>query len=72
MTWTGTPEHGAVLHVALVLWRFAGFNMLILLTGLQAIPLEVYEAARIDGADPLADLPPDHAAAAAPDASRWC
>src|SRR5262249_51372325 len=36
--------------VVLVLWRFAGFNMLILLTGLQAIPLDVYEAARIDGA----------------------
>ncbi|WP_416904939.1 carbohydrate ABC transporter permease [Micromonospora echinospora] len=36
--------------VLLVLWRFAGFNMLILLTGLQAIPLEVYEAARLDGA----------------------
>ena len=34
----------------LVLWRFAGFNMLILLTGLQAIPLDVYEAARLDGA----------------------
>ena len=33
-----------------MLWRFAGFNMLILLTGLQAIPLDVYEAARIDGA----------------------
>ncbi|GIE93494.1 carbohydrate ABC transporter permease [Paractinoplanes rishiriensis] len=36
--------------VGLVLWRFAGFNMLILLTGLQAIPDEVYEAARLDGA----------------------
>lgn len=36
--------------VLLVLWRFAGFNMLILLTGLQAVPLDVYEAARIDGA----------------------
>lgn len=36
--------------VGLVLWRFAGFNMLILLTGLQAIPDDVYEAARLDGA----------------------
>jgi len=36
--------------VGLVLWRFAGFNMLILLTGLQAIPDEVYEAAKLDGA----------------------
>jgi multiple sugar transport system permease protein len=37
--------------VGLVLWRFAGFNMLILLTGLQAIPDEVYEAAKLDGAN---------------------
>jgi multiple sugar transport system permease protein len=33
-----------------VIWRFAGFQMLILLTGLQSIPLELYEAARVDGA----------------------
>jgi multiple sugar transport system permease protein len=33
----------------MVIWRFAGFNMLILLTGLQGIPTDVYEAARIDG-----------------------
>ncbi|MFD4675998.1 carbohydrate ABC transporter permease [Lentzea sp. NPDC058450] len=43
-----SPALGSV--VLLVLWRFAGFNMLILLTGLQAIPVDVYEAARIDGA----------------------
>jgi multiple sugar transport system permease protein len=36
--------------LAMVLWRFAGFNMIILLTGLQSIPLEVYEASRSDGA----------------------
>jgi multiple sugar transport system permease protein len=49
VAWTGTPNHALFSSVALVLWRFAGFNMLILLTGLQAIPLEVYEAARVDG-----------------------
>ena len=56
-----------VSTIAMVVWRFAGFNMLILLTGLQSIPTDVYEAARVDGADALADLPPHHAAAAAPD-----
>jgi len=45
---SGGPALGSA--VLLVLWRFAGFNMLILLTGLQAIPVDVYEAARIDGA----------------------
>lgn len=32
------------------MWRFAGFYMLLLLVGLQGIPGEVYEAARMDGA----------------------
>ncbi|MEV4378268.1 sugar ABC transporter permease [Streptosporangium sp. NPDC049644] len=48
--WTGTPNTALFSTIALVLWRFAGFNMLILLTGLQSIPVEVYEAARSDGA----------------------
>lgn len=51
VSWTsGSSESALGSTVVLVLWRFAGFNMLILLTGLQAIPVEVYEAARIDGA----------------------
>jgi multiple sugar transport system permease protein len=50
-SWTsGSADSALGSAVVLVLWRFAGFNMLILLTGLQAIPTEVYEAARIDGA----------------------
>jgi multiple sugar transport system permease protein len=48
---TDTPDTALGSAVALVLWRFAGFNMLILLTGLQAIPTELYEAARMDGAN---------------------
>ena len=32
------------------IWQGTGFQMLILLAGLQAIPAELYEAARIDGA----------------------
>jgi multiple sugar transport system permease protein len=36
--------------VAMVVWKIAGFTMIILLTGLQAIPQELTEAARIDGA----------------------
>jgi multiple sugar transport system permease protein len=47
--WLSTPSHALFSTIAMVIWRFAGFNMLILLTGLQAIPGEVYEAARIDG-----------------------
>lgn len=51
VSWTsGSPSSALGSTVALVLWRFAGFNMLIILTGLQAIPIELYEAARADGA----------------------
>ncbi|GAA1844261.1 carbohydrate ABC transporter permease [Asanoa iriomotensis] len=51
VSWTSGSANSALgSAVVLVLWRFAGFNMLILLTGLQAIPPEIYEAARVDGA----------------------
>jgi multiple sugar transport system permease protein len=46
----GSPNLALGSSIGLVIWRWAGFNMLILLTGLQAIPGEVYEAARVDGA----------------------
>jgi len=36
--------------VAMELWRFLGYNVLLLLVGLASINRELYEAARIDGA----------------------
>lgn len=48
--WFGTPNMALLSTVSLIVWRFSGFFMLILLVGLQAIPTEVYEAARMDGA----------------------
>jgi multiple sugar transport system permease protein len=36
--------------IIMVIWKIAGFTMIILLTGLQAIPADLTEAARIDGA----------------------
>jgi multiple sugar transport system permease protein len=47
---SGSPGLALGSSIGLVVWRFAGFNMLLLLNGLQAIPDDVYEAARIDGA----------------------
>ncbi|MBV9878364.1 MAG: sugar ABC transporter permease [Verrucomicrobia bacterium] len=37
--------------VAMVVWKTVGFTMVLLLVGMQAIPPELYEAARIDGAN---------------------
>jgi multiple sugar transport system permease protein len=48
--WLGTPDSALWSTVLMVTWRFAGFQMLILMTGLQSIPVDIYEAARIDGA----------------------
>jgi len=39
----------AIANIAL--WGFAGYNMLILIASLNAIPSELYEAARLDGAN---------------------
>lgn len=36
--------------IAAVTWRWTGYNMIILLAGLQNIPQQLYEAAEIDGA----------------------
>lgn len=48
--WLGTAT-GALLVVSLmVLWKFSGFTMLLFMTGMQAIPDDVVEAARVDGA----------------------
>jgi cellobiose transport system permease protein len=37
----------------MIVWRWTGYNAIIFLTGLQALPKDVYEAARIDGAGPV-------------------
>jgi multiple sugar transport system permease protein len=49
-TFLGSPEGALWSTVFLIVWRYAGFYMLLMLVGLQGIPDEVYEAARIDGA----------------------
>jgi multiple sugar transport system permease protein/lactose/L-arabinose transport system permease protein len=36
--------------VGAVTWRWTGYNMIILLAGLQSVPQQLYEAAEIDGA----------------------
>lgn len=45
-----TPTKATFAAVALVVWKFVGFQVIVLLVGLQAIPGELHEAARIDGA----------------------
>ncbi|MFD1638682.1 sugar ABC transporter permease [Evansella tamaricis] len=47
----GTSEWGVKVAIStMVFWRWVGYNTIIYLAGLQAIPNELYEAAVIDGA----------------------
>lgn len=49
ISFLGTPTAALMSTVFLIIWRFAGFYMLLLLVGLQGIPGDIYEAAEIDG-----------------------
>jgi multiple sugar transport system permease protein len=48
--WLGDPHWAMPAIVLLSVWKNFGYNMIILLAGLQAIPGELYEAAQLDGA----------------------
>ena len=48
--WLGDPHWAMPAIIVFAVWKNFGYNMIILLAGLQAIPEELYEAARIDGA----------------------
>ena len=53
ISWLGDPRFALWTVVAVSVWFLMGFYMLIFLGGLQDIPKEYYEAARIDGAGPV-------------------
>jgi raffinose/stachyose/melibiose transport system permease protein len=51
--WLGDPELALWSVVAVIVWQFAGYSMVIFLAGLQSIPREIYDAAAIDGGGPV-------------------
>ena len=48
--WLGDPDWAMPTIMLFAVWKNFGYNMVIFLAGLQAIPHDLYEAARIDGA----------------------
>lgn len=48
--WLQDPQLALPTIIFVNIWKNVGFTMIIILAGLQAIPPELYEAARIDGA----------------------
>ena len=49
--WLGDPNWSMPAIILFAVWKNFGYNMVILLAGLQTIPGDLYEAARIDGAN---------------------
>ncbi|WP_225858754.1 carbohydrate ABC transporter permease [Streptomyces albicerus] len=54
--WTTEGFHAKVAVIIAEVWKTSPFIGLLVLAGLQVIPKEVYEAARLDGAGPLAQF----------------
>lgn len=48
--WLGNPKTALNSIMFVQVWKWSGFSMAIFLAGLQGIPKDFYEAARIDGA----------------------
>ena len=54
--WLGDPTWAMPTIILFAVWKNFGYNMIIFIAGLQAIPDDLYEAARIDGAGAWAQL----------------
>ncbi|WP_082676787.1 carbohydrate ABC transporter permease [Shouchella shacheensis] len=53
ISWLNDPFWAKVSLIMVIIWRWTGYNMIIVLAGLQMIPKDLYEAASIDGAGPI-------------------
>jgi len=53
IAWLNSPTLARICLSSLITWRWLGYNMVLFLAGLQFIPPELYEAAKIDGATPI-------------------
>ncbi len=50
-TWLSNPALALPSLIIMSIWKNFGYNMVIILAGLQTIPASLYEAASVDGAD---------------------
>lgn len=49
-SWLLNPSTAMKSIAGVSLWKYAGFNIILFLSGLQAIPKQLYESAKLDGA----------------------
>ncbi len=51
--WLGNPDWVMLAIIVMIIWKETGFFMVFYLAGLQNLPHDVYEAAKLEGARPL-------------------
>ncbi|QCS42349.1 carbohydrate ABC transporter permease [Natrinema versiforme] len=51
--WLGNPEIALASVIFALVWQFSGYAMVVYLAGLQSIPRDQFEAAKVDGASTL-------------------
>jgi sn-glycerol 3-phosphate transport system permease protein len=52
-SWLRDPQWAMPAIIIVYIWKNVGFSTIIFLAGLQAIPRDLYEAAKVDGAGPI-------------------
>lgn len=56
ISWLANPDSAFLTLIVMIVWKTAGFAMITLLIGMQAVPRELYEASRVDGASSARQL----------------
>ena len=51
--WLGDPTTALGATLAVAIWKYCGFAMILLLAAMLSIPKEIYEAANLDGITPV-------------------
>jgi len=51
--WLQSPFYSRMIVAIMKLWKYCGYSMIIYAAGMTAIPIEIYEAATVDGSSTL-------------------
>lgn len=56
LAWLNDPDRALPAVIVVTVWKHVPLAMMVLLAGLQSIPADLYEAARIDGANAVSEF----------------
>ena len=56
LSWLSDPDKAFMAIIVVSTWQYAGYIMMIYITGLQSVPADVLEAASVDGANAITKL----------------